>query len=368
MMPQQACKLASSMATMTCKLASSMTTMHQQASNDHITKTLNPAAKPFLPLHRDYYSMPSSLPSDNIVPAPLLLPNFCQPYIPYCYLQPCLNQPQRQCYTANFYNPSSFVTPQLSGHVAPCFVPNTGCHSSTSKDPLRANILKQIEYYFSDENLQHDRYLISLMDDKGWVPVSIIANFNRVKAMSTSIPFILDSLVDSRILEVEDNKIRRQSAKEFALTESSEPVLEGQTEAGAHCTKTINAANSILTMPTTATPMNQQGQVEIMPPSPPSRHDTVKGKGQLESSSSPKYFMKAQLIRPLLDFEFVRAYLVKGDEVFDDDRFSEYRLQTQKKKRKELGEAKSPHITFSGSYLTRNKTSTMKFNLQFMYV
>ncbi|RVW30367.1 La-related protein 1A [Vitis vinifera] len=66
---------------------------------------------------------------------------------------------------------------------------------------LRANILKQIEYYFSDENLPHDRYLLSLMDDQGWVPISDIAGFNRVKKMTTDIPFILDALRGSHTIE-----------------------------------------------------------------------------------------------------------------------------------------------------------------------
>ncbi|KAG5517275.1 hypothetical protein RHGRI_037882 [Rhododendron griersonianum] len=74
---------------------------------------------------------------------------------------------------------------------------------------LRANILKQIEYYFSDENLKNDRYLISLMDDKGWVPISKIADFKRVKKMSTDIPFILDALQNSCVIEVQGNMIRR---------------------------------------------------------------------------------------------------------------------------------------------------------------
>lgn len=32
----------------------------------------------------------------------------------------------------------------------------------------------------SDENLQNDHYLISLMDAQGWVPIAIIADFKRV--------------------------------------------------------------------------------------------------------------------------------------------------------------------------------------------
>lgn len=75
---------------------------------------------------------------------------------------------------------------------------------------LRANIVKQIEYYFSDENLQNDHYLLSLMDDHGWVPISIIADFKRVKRMSTNIPFILDALQSSSSIEVQNDKVRRR--------------------------------------------------------------------------------------------------------------------------------------------------------------
>ncbi|CAN6869866.1 unnamed protein product [Brassica oleracea] len=31
--------------------------------------------------------------------------------------------------------------------------------------------------FFNDENLQNDQYLISLMDEQGWVPIKIIADF-----------------------------------------------------------------------------------------------------------------------------------------------------------------------------------------------
>eukprot|EP00268_Persea_americana_P063695 TRINITY_DN8292_c0_g1_i1.p1 TRINITY_DN8292_c0_g1~~TRINITY_DN8292_c0_g1_i1.p1 ORF type:complete len:682 (+),score=141.97 TRINITY_DN8292_c0_g1_i1:378-2423(+) len=79
-------------------------------------------------------------------------------------------------------------------------------------DPLalRANLLKQIEYYFSDRNLQTDRHLLSLMDGEGWVPISKIADFNRVKRMTTKIPVILESLQNSSSVEVQGDKIRRR--------------------------------------------------------------------------------------------------------------------------------------------------------------
>ncbi|GLU11780.1 hypothetical protein SLE2022_285020 [Rubroshorea leprosula] len=74
---------------------------------------------------------------------------------------------------------------------------------------LRANIVKQIEYYFSDENLQNDHYLISLMNDQGWVAISAIADFKRVKRMCNDIPFILNALLTSSTVEVQGDKIRR---------------------------------------------------------------------------------------------------------------------------------------------------------------
>ncbi|KAK1379186.1 HTH La-type RNA-binding domain-containing protein [Heracleum sosnowskyi] len=81
---------------------------------------------------------------------------------------------------------------------------------SPESDSLQSNITKQIEYYFSDENLRTDNYLLSLMDAQGWVPISIIADFKRVKRMSTDIHFILDALQNSSAVEVQNEKVRRR--------------------------------------------------------------------------------------------------------------------------------------------------------------
>ncbi|KZV44433.1 Lupus la ribonucleoprotein isoform 1 [Dorcoceras hygrometricum] len=93
---------------------------------------------------------------------------------------------------------------------------------------LRASIVTQIEYYFSDENLQTDHYLISLMDGEGWVPISIIAGFRRIKKMNTEIPFILDALLSSETIEVQGEMIRRRSTWSkwvpSAISKSSPPI------------------------------------------------------------------------------------------------------------------------------------------------
>ncbi|KAL0758744.1 hypothetical protein Bca101_074894 [Brassica carinata] len=63
----------------------------------------------------------------------------------------------------------------------PRFGPHPGKQGPQALSPeqldLKDRVIKQIEYYFSDENLQNDQYLISLMDEQGWVPIKIIADF-----------------------------------------------------------------------------------------------------------------------------------------------------------------------------------------------
>lgn len=75
-------------------------------------------------------------------------------------------------------------------------------------DPQRAALLKQIEYYFSSENLVKDLYLRSHMDELGWVPITLIAGFQRVKDLTNNIPYILDTLRYSPLIEVQGEKIR----------------------------------------------------------------------------------------------------------------------------------------------------------------
>ncbi|XVF05659.1 hypothetical protein REPUB_Repub05bG0191700 [Reevesia pubescens] len=145
--------------------------------------------------------------------------------------------------------PSFMVGPNFPGAV--CYVPITPPGSIRGPHPprfvpypvnpgtamlppetvtLRANIVKQIEYYFSDENLQNDHYLISLMDDQGWVPISTIADFKRVKRMSTDIQFILDALLSSSTIEVQGDKIRRRD-EWSKWTASSKPNLSSEAQA-----------------------------------------------------------------------------------------------------------------------------------------
>ncbi|MCD9560050.1 hypothetical protein HAX54_018480 [Datura stramonium] len=83
-------------------------------------------------------------------------------------------------------------------------------------DPnLPPSLVNQIEYYFSDANLVKDDFLRLKMDEEGWVPIKLIANFPRVKNLteqvqSDNIQFILHCLRASTFLEVQDEKVRRR--------------------------------------------------------------------------------------------------------------------------------------------------------------
>ncbi|KAH7653119.1 ArsR-like helix-turn-helix domain-containing protein [Dioscorea alata] len=73
-----------------------------------------------------------------------------------------------------------------------------------SVDPShRAALLKQIDYYFSTENLCKDIYLRQQMNDQGWVPISLIAGFNKVKQLTNNVHYIFDTVQHSTAVEVE---------------------------------------------------------------------------------------------------------------------------------------------------------------------
>lgn len=106
-------------------------------------------------------------------------------------------------------HPDSLRGLPFAPHPAP--VPAPPVMFFHAPDPQRAMLLKQIDYYFSPENLCKDTYLRNYMDDQGWVHISVIAGFNRVKQLTNNIPYIIDTLRSSSVVEVQGDKIRRRN-------------------------------------------------------------------------------------------------------------------------------------------------------------
>ena len=86
-----------------------------------------------------------------------------------------------------------------------------------------AKIKKQIEFYFSDSNIVHDAFLKGKVESSegGWVPVSTLASFKRVKEMlkeggvadDAAEAFVCDAVKGSDALEVDADKkqVRRKT-------------------------------------------------------------------------------------------------------------------------------------------------------------
>ncbi|KAL7211458.1 hypothetical protein ACSBR2_014341 [Camellia fascicularis] len=96
----------------------------------------------------------------------------------------------------------------------------------TLTDDLRDKIIKQVEYYFSDENLPNDKFLMNYVtkDVEGFVPIAIIASFRKMKRLTHDSSLIVAALKQSSFLVVSSNsKVRRLLP--FPVAEVMDPKL-----------------------------------------------------------------------------------------------------------------------------------------------
>lgn len=84
-------------------------------------------------------------------------------------------------------------------------------------------ILKQVEFYFSDSNLATDKFLYTMISENaGWADLRTVANFKRMRRFQ---PFtsVVAALRESTFLEVDDSgeKVKRKTElKPFTATNS----------------------------------------------------------------------------------------------------------------------------------------------------
>ena len=88
----------------------------------------------------------------------------------------------------------SLLYQQAAYGFAPAFV-------AGSQEALLAAVAQQIEYYFSVQNLCKDVFLRARMDDGGWIPLEMVAGFNRVRALTSDLGTVLQSLRGSHVVE-----------------------------------------------------------------------------------------------------------------------------------------------------------------------
>ncbi|XP_033742068.1 la-related protein 1B-like [Pecten maximus] len=99
----------------------------------------------------------------------------------------------------------SVVTP--TGGFGTVYFNTPFVDDSTLKDFIK----KQIEYYFSEENLQKDFFLRRRMSKEGWLPISLIAGFHRVQNLTRDIQVIIDSVSGSTAVEISEDFTKMRS-------------------------------------------------------------------------------------------------------------------------------------------------------------
>ena len=69
---------------------------------------------------------------------------------------------------------------------------------------LLKNIKDQVEFYFSDANLNRDKYLMKLVGHNGnnYVPLDVLLSFNQLKQMNATVKLLQKSLTDSEVLHL----------------------------------------------------------------------------------------------------------------------------------------------------------------------
>lgn len=101
------------------------------------------------------------------------------------------------------------VFPHSPSSPVPFFPPPPPPAAAAAESPLPILIVNQIDYYFSDANIAKDEFLKSNMDEEGWVPITLIANFPRVRNLTSNIQLILESMRTSKVVDVQGDKLRR---------------------------------------------------------------------------------------------------------------------------------------------------------------
>ncbi|KAL0570850.1 Rho guanine nucleotide exchange factor [Marasmius crinis-equi] len=90
-------------------------------------------------------------------------------------------------------------------------------------DEVRYRLLGQLEYYFSGENMSKDVWLRKKMSPHGWILLSVIATFNRIRQLTDNLHLLREVLGYSEYVEVSDDgeqvRMRDGGWKSFVLDE-----------------------------------------------------------------------------------------------------------------------------------------------------
>lgn len=154
----------------------------------------------------------------------------------------------------NAYPPPSPMLPYSHGPPMPMMSESTSSEfgptgTSSMTEPTHA-LLLQIEYYFSHQNLQGDFFLRKSMDASGFVPIDVVAGFNRVRRIAgeSKSNLIRDTLLFSRVLQLDEerNRVRKSIGWESYVLEGGEHPQQLPREPAQHTPAPVGASLPML--------------------------------------------------------------------------------------------------------------------------
>ena len=94
--------------------------------------------------------------------------------------------------------------------VPSCF--NLGWNTADEKHILLDRVMKQLEFYLSEENLSTDEFMKKLLNCQGWVQIKDIMPFRRLQGLTMDYNVILAAVMSSQKMELSEDKrmIRRK--------------------------------------------------------------------------------------------------------------------------------------------------------------
>ncbi|KAJ7800304.1 hypothetical protein B0H14DRAFT_1693915 [Mycena olivaceomarginata] len=128
------------------------------------------------------------------------------------------------------YMPTSYDYAQAAPqHLAP--VPTLRTRLSFPIDRLRQEILSQLEFYLSPDNMATDLYLRQQMDSQGWVRIDVLASFKRVQAKTSDVSLVRDVLGLSDYAEIRGEWVRSTEGwEQFVLPTAQPSVVDQETQ------------------------------------------------------------------------------------------------------------------------------------------
>lgn len=73
---------------------------------------------------------------------------------------------------------------------------------TSERDAVQAAVAQQVEYYFSIDNMVKDIFLRKQMDSQGYIFLTVIAEFNRLKQLTTDYDLLKSVCLQSTVIEI----------------------------------------------------------------------------------------------------------------------------------------------------------------------